>query len=297
MSYRLATLIGFSAILVWSTLAALTVLSDPVPPFLLNAITCGIGGLAGLVWTMANGRMAVLRQVPLGVILFGSIGLFGYHALYYAAFRMVPPAQASLLNYLWPLLIVLFSGFLPGEKLRAGHVIGALIGFAGAVTVLWNAETGFAAIKLGHLLAIGCAVFWAVYSVVSRRISYTPTESVALFCLGNAAMSFAAHFLFETAAWPSSDWGWLSMLLIGLGPAGLAFFVWDIGMKHGDIRLLAAASYAAPILSTLLLIAIGSAVMSLQLAIAVVLITGGAAISLLASRAAQRNGAKAGETS
>ena len=79
--------------------------------------------------------LSALRQPPL-VWAVGVGGLFGYHALYFLALRFAPPAEAGLLNYLWPLLIVLFSSFLPGERLAVHHVIGAVAGLAGTVLLL-----------------------------------------------------------------------------------------------------------------------------------------------------------------
>ncbi|MCB1410384.1 MAG: DMT family transporter, partial [Rhodobacteraceae bacterium] len=130
-----ATIIGFSAVALWALLAVFTVASAPVPPFQLSAMTFAIGGAVGLIWLAATGGAAVLRTVPLRAYAFGTLGLFGYHFLYFTALRLAPPAEAGLICYLWPLLIVLFSGLLPGERLTARHVTGALIAFAGAALV------------------------------------------------------------------------------------------------------------------------------------------------------------------
>ena len=114
-----ATLIGFSAVLLWSLLALLTIGSAPVPPLMLNALCFGIGGTLGLIWILASGRLGVLRRVSWKVYGFGTLGLFGYHLLYFTAFRLGPDATTGLIAYLWPLFIVLLSGLLPGERLTA----------------------------------------------------------------------------------------------------------------------------------------------------------------------------------
>jgi drug/metabolite transporter (DMT)-like permease len=282
MTNTRATLIGFTAVLMWSLLALFTIATTPVPPLQLNAICFAVGGLIGLAWTARTG-FGVLRTVGWKVYAFGTAGLFGYHLLYFTAFRLSPTAETGLIAYLWPLLIVLFSGLLPGERLQATHVLGALIAFAGAgVIVAGRADDGTGSIT-GMALAFLCALTWAGYSVLSRRLGTVPTESVTVFCLATAALSLAAHLVWEDTAWPTAPLGWAALLALGLGPVGAAFFTWDIGMKRGDIQLLGVASYAAPLLSTLALIAAGLAKPTWSVAFAAVLIAGGAALAARAS--------------
>lgn len=284
MSRPFATAIGLIAIALWSLLALLTVWTAPVPPLLLNALTFAVGGAVGLVWVAATTGFAALRAVPLAVYAFGTLGLFGYHLLYFSALRLAPPAEAGLIAYLWPLLIVLLSGLLPGERLRAGHVLGAVISFAGAALLLTRGGAAYDAGALpGYLLALACAVTWAMYSVISRRFGATPTSSVAVFCIASAVLSGLAHLVWETAIWPTDPRGWLAIAGLGLGPVGLAFFVWDVGVKKGDIQVLGVASYAAPLLSTLILVVAGIVAPSVTLALATFLIASGAGLAAWAS--------------
>ena len=281
-SSRLATLSGFGAILLWSSLALMTAGSGTVPPFQLAAMTFLVGGLVGLVPILLDSkRLAAFRQ-PWPVWLLGVGGLFGYHAFYFSALRLAPPAEAGLISYLWPLLIVLMSALLPGEKLRLAHIGGALFGFSGVVLLIGGRAGGFTfdpAYTTGYLLALCCAFIWSGYSVLSRRFSAVPTDAVAAFCLVTAALSFLAHALLETTIWPDGLTQWLAVLGLGLGPVGTAFYVWDHGVKHGDIRLLGVASYAAPVLSTLILILAGFAEPTLSLAAATALIVMGALLA------------------
>ncbi|WP_170426993.1 aromatic amino acid exporter YddG [Ruegeria arenilitoris] len=280
-----ATAIGFIAILLWSLLALFTVGSLPTPPLLLNAICFSIGGAMGLIWTWRSGGLRQLLDIPWTTYVFGTIGLFGYHALYFSALRMAPAAEAGLIAYLWPLLIVLLSGLLPGEHLRIGHLIGACLGFAGAAVIIaGGGSAGFQAEHLpGYALALLCALTWSGYSVLSRRLGDTPTSSVAIFCIATAIASAALHLAVEDTILPDTTLGWASVVALGLGPVGLAFYVWDIGVKQGDIQVLGTASYAAPLLSTLVLVLAGNAAPSWGLAIAALLITGGAIIAARAS--------------
>lgn len=283
MTRSRATAIGFTAILMWALLALFTIGSAPVPPFLLNAICFGIGGSIGLVWTLTGAGFRVLRGVSWKVYAFGTLGLFGYHFLYFTAFRLAPTAETGLIAYLWPLFIVLLSGLLPGERLGAAHILGALIAFAGAALIVLARGGAAEGSSLGLGLAFLCAVTWAGYSVLSRRLGAVPTESVTVFCLATAALSVVAHLALEQTQWPQGVIGWGSVLALGVGPVGAAFFTWDIGMKKGDIQLLGVASYAAPLLSTLALVVAGITPASPVILLAAVLITAGAALAARAS--------------
>jgi drug/metabolite transporter (DMT)-like permease len=223
---------------------------------------------------------AALKQ-PLVAWVVGVGGLFGYHALYFLALRFAPPAEAGLLNYLWPLLIVLFSSFLPGERLAAHHIIGALLGLAGTVLLLSGSGSGgFAPGQIPGLAAAFVAAFvWAAYSVMSRKLKAVPTDAVAGFCLATALLAALVHSMVETTVWPETIGQWLAITALGVGPVGAAFFTWDIGMKRGDIRVLGAASYATPLLSTAFLIFAGFAKPSAAIAIAAILIAGGGLIA------------------
>jgi drug/metabolite transporter (DMT)-like permease len=280
MSPRTATLIGLTAILMWSLLSVLTVATGRIPPFQLAAMTFAIGALVGFsTWIGRKDAASALAQPPL-VWIVGVGGLFGYHALYFLGLRFAPPAEASLLNYLWPLLIVLFSSLLPGERLLPHHVIGAVLGLAGTALLLAGNIGHFAPGEVPGLIAAFVAAFvWATYSVMSRRLKSVPTDAVAGFCLATALLAALMHAALETTVWPETPAQWLAVALLGIGPVGAAFYAWDVGMKRGDIRVLGAASYATPLLSTAFLIAAGFAKASATIAIAALLIAGGGLIA------------------
>ena len=280
MTSRTATLIGLTAILMWSLLAALTVATGKIPAFQLAAMTFAVGALVGsLTWIGRWEAIRSLRQPPLAWMV-GVGGLFGYHALYFLALRFAPPAEAGLLNYLWPLLIVLFSSFLPGERLAPHHIIGALLGLAGTVLLFAGNASGFAPGQIPGLAAAFVAAFvWAAYSVMSRKLKAVPTDAVAGFCAVTALLAALVHRWVEVTVWPETAAQWLAIAALGVGPVGAAFYAWDIGMKRGDIRVLGAASYATPLLSTAFLILAGFAKASASIAIAAVLIAGGGLIA------------------
>lgn len=273
-----ATLIGFSAVLLWSLLAFFTAASGTMPAFQLTAITFAIGGLSLLV--IRPGAIRAMRQ-PLPVWLLGVGGLFGYHFCYFFALRNAPPVEAGLINYFWPLLIVVFSALLPGERLKWQHIAGCALALAGAVLVVTRGES-FAfdpQYALGYGAALVAALAWSTYSVLSRRFADVPSDAIAGFCLATAVLAAICHLLLEQTVWPENPWQWAALAGLGLGPVGLAFYVWDIGVKRGDIQVLGAASYSAPLLSTLILIITGYAQYTHVILIACILITAGAVLA------------------
>ncbi|MBZ9662286.1 EamA family transporter [Mesorhizobium sp. ESP-6-4] len=276
-----ATLIGFSAVAMWALLALLTNASGQVPPFLLSAITFAIGTCVGLVARLVMPASDRGRKIPRQVWVIGIAGLFGYHFFYFTALRNAPAVEASLIAYLWPLLIVLGSALMPGERLAWNHVVGALLGLAGTFLIVtkggglaFDARYAF-----GYAMAAVCALLWSSYSLLSRRFPSVPTSIVTWFCAATSALSLACHLLLEKTVLPDSLGQWLAVIGLGLMPVGAAFYAWDIGVKRGNIQVLGAASYAAPLLSTLVLIAAGVAEPSLRILAACVLITGGAALA------------------
>jgi drug/metabolite transporter (DMT)-like permease len=281
MTRGTSTAIGFGAVLLWASLAVLTAASGTMPPFQLLAITFGIGGVAGvLLWMVRPSAAKAVRQ-PWPIYLLGVGGLFGYHAAYFIALRNAPVVEAGLINYLWPLLIVVFSALLPGERLKWQHIVGCILAFSGAILVVTKGQ-GFnfnPAFVPGYLAALFAAVTWGAYSVASRRFAHVPSDAITGFCLVTALLAAVVHFAIEPTVWPANAWQWAAIVGLGLGPVGLAFYVWDIGVKHGDIQVLGAASYSAPLLSTTILVLTGYAAYSNTLLIACLLITAGAVLA------------------
>ncbi len=287
MTTRSATIAGLIAVLLWATLAPLTVLASGIPPFQLVAMSFTVGAMIGVGYLLTRSQArAELRRVTLLAALVGMAGLLGFHFFYFLSLSLAPPLEANLVNYLWPLLIVLFSALLPGAsgRLKAHHLIGALIAFAGATLAITKGERLPALSSdalAGYGVALLSALTWSSYSVVSRLFASVPSSAVTLYCAATALAGAAAHFALEPTVWPLSPMQWLAAFGLGLGPVGLAFYVWDHGCKHGDIRVLGVSAYFAPLLSTVLLIVFGLAAGSPVLWLAALAITGGA---LLASK-------------
>ena len=269
-----ATWLALGAIALWGTLAGLGVALKHVPPFLLTGIALLIGSLIAL--PLSGFRLSVWR-VPAPTLVLGVYGLFGFHFLLFVALRLAPPVQANLVNYLWPLLMgVLAPAFLPGIQLRAVHVMAALLGFAGAALVIAggsdnsNLQATDTAIW-AYLPALGSAFIWASYSLMTRRVTPFPTAAIGGFALLSGLLSLACHAMLETAVTLSSS-DWLLLTLMGLGPMGAAFFLWDRALKTGDARHIGILSYLTPLISTAILVLVSGKPMSWNIAVAAIMI-------------------------
>ncbi|BDG70346.1 DMT family transporter [Roseomonas fluvialis] len=276
----ISTLAGTGALLLWAFLALLARMASGLPALQLTSLAFAVGGVIAVGVVAARGRLAALRQGPVAW-LHGVGGLFGYHALYFAALALAPAVEANLLNYLWPLLIVLLSAPVLGLRLGARRLAGVGLGFAGCALLVGAGASFPAGAGWGFACAVGCAVVWAVYSVTSKRMAAVPTDALAGFCLATAGLAGLASFAFETPVMPDRR-QWLAVLLLGAGPLGAAFFLWDAGMKRGDPRLLGTLAYAVPVASTLLLVAAGEGVLDWRVAVAAALVAGGGLLAATA---------------
>ena len=280
----MAFILGCSAIIMWGVLALFTVYTKGIPPLQLSAMTFVIATIIGLIYSFGKGGLVNVKRIyqqPISVILLGSCGLFGYHLFYFIALKNAPPETASLIAYLWPLLIVLMSTMVLGGRLTMWHILGALMGLLGCYLLVTDGK-GFAIeaeYKLGYLAALSCAFIWSSYSVLSRKFANVPTEVVTIYCLITAILSYIAHLFLETTVVNLTSENWLGILGLGIGPVGIAFFCWDYAMKNGPVKVLGVASYFAPLISTLVLGLTGQAEITSMIWIGCSLITIGALLS------------------
>ncbi len=273
-----ANLYALGAIALWATLASLGVALQHVPPFLLTGIALLVGSLLALPFVLRDRRQ---WAIPVSTLALGVYGLFGFHFLLFIALRHAPPVEANLVNYLWPLfMVVLAPLFLKGMHLRAVHVLAALLGFAGAAIAILGAREGAAGgagWSWGYLPALASAFIWASYSLLTQRVAAFPTAVIGLFGLVSGVLSLGCHWLLEPAtALTGRDWALLAVM--GLGPLGAAFFLWDKALKFGDARQIGILSYLTPLCSTALLMLVSSRALSWSIALAAAMIIGAAVL-------------------
>ena len=270
-----ATVFALMTVFLWSFLGYLGASLKHIPPFLVVGIALSVSGLVSAV------RFRDWR-VPLATLAVGIVGIFGYHFLYFSAFQYAPAVEANLMNYLWPLLIVLLSPiFLSGYRLQPNHLLGALMGLSGASLIITGGSMHLDIAYLwGYMLAAGAAFIWASYSLMSKRLPVFPTAAVGGFCLASGLLALGAFALsgetFSISTLSASDW--IYLVLLGAGPMGAAFFTWDAALKRGDPRIIGSLAYLTPLTSTVVLVLLGGHSISWVTIIAMALIVGGALI-------------------
>ena len=272
-----ANTLALGAIVLWASLAALGVALAHVPPFLLTGLSLLVGSAIALPLSGFDWRQ---WKVPPATLALGIYGLFGFHFLLFIALRHAPPVQANLINYLWPLGIVVMAPlFLPGVSLAKRHVLAALLGFAGAaLAILGRGGSAEVVWAWGYIPAAASAFIWASYSLLTKRARPFPTAAIGSFALASGLLSLVCHALLEpTVALTGRDW--LLIALLGLGPLGGAFFLWDAALKRGDARQIGVLSFLTPLLSTLTLLLVRGETPSVTVAIAAALIVGAAVIA------------------
>jgi drug/metabolite transporter (DMT)-like permease len=285
-----APLWALGAIALWATLASLGLALRHLPPFFLTGVALLIGSTLALPFVLRNPQH---WRIPLPTLALGVYGLFGFHFLLFIALRHAPAVEANLVNYLWPLfMVVLAPLLLRNVQLRGVHIAAALLGFAGAAIAILGAATPNAAdaatgavmagpFAWGYVPALGSALIWASYSLWTQRVPAFSTAAVGLFGLVSGVLSLLCHWALEPAvALQSQDW-WL-LLAMGLGPLGAAFFLWDKALKLGDARQIGILSYITPLASTALLMVVADRPFSWSIVLAAAMII---AAALLGTRA------------
>jgi drug/metabolite transporter (DMT)-like permease len=280
-----ANLLALAAIALWALLAWLGVTLSHVPPFLLTGVALLVGSLIALPLSWQGGRLNLASwKMPWPHLALGVYGLFGFHFLLFIALRHAPPVQANLVNYLWPLGIVVMAPlFLPGVTLKAAHLLAAFMGFAGACIAILGgrqaeATAGFA---WGYIPAAGSAFIWASYSLMTKRLALQgksfATAAIGLFGLVSGLLSLLCHVWLEpSAALSAKDMALLAAM--GLGPLGAAFYLWDAALKKGDAQQIGILSYITPLASTALLLIITGQPLSLSIGVGAALIVGAAVL-------------------
>jgi len=233
-----------------------------------------LGAMAYLTLMTATGSLTVivlqaLRRKPLRelvalpprVMFAGFWGVTIYTILLTLAFGLAPDrdiGQVNLLNYLWPIWIVLLAMGLLDERPRAFLTAGgALLGFAG-VALARGVEsfTHPPQTLWPHLMALAGGFFWALYCVLLKRWRIPEEQGGTAFHFAVCAVLAAALATLrgEWRAWPGLTPQALFWILFGgIGPVGLGYHWWEIGVKRGAVHLIGLLAYFIPIGSSILI--------------------------------------------
>lgn len=276
---RHATQLALGAIVLWASVAALGVTLAHVPPFLLTGVSLLVGSTLAIPMSVRGGRLDLRAlRVPWRALAIGVYGLFGYHFLLFMALRSAPPVEANLVNYLWPLLIVVLAPrILPGVPLRARHVAAAVVGFAGAALAMVGGKHAEAGLHRGYLLALAGAFVWATYSLMTKRQRAVPTTALGTIAAISGGLALLCHAALEPAVALSTR-DVLLLAFMGLGPLGASFFLWDAALKRGEAAHIGLLSFLTPLLSTCALLAVRGQWPGPHVIVAAALIVGAAIV-------------------
>ncbi len=276
-------ILGFITILLWGSLATFSNLLIHLPPF----YTLGVSFIIGALLSLRNAR----EMFPsMKLLLFGPAGYFGYHFFLFYAFRFAPAVEANLINYLWPVLMVMCTPlFQKNTRLSWYHYMGAALSIVGSVFLVSGApvESTSGEEWKGYLLAFLAAVTWPVYSLGRKKLPETSVWSIGGFCLASGVLCLFTHALIEPRVSLTTP-DLIKLLFLGLGPFGLAFYLWDSATRSGDSRVLGALAYLTPVISTLGLVFFAGKNFTWSSLVAMFLITGGASLGLLDFRNQKR---------
>ena len=276
--FAMSTSFGVLAIFLWGALALLGNLTKSLPAFQLLFMCFFVSFLLLFIKRLVS-KQPLLTQPTLGKAqtIIGITGLFGFHFCYFMALKYAPLIEVSLIVYLWPLLL---GVFVAQSKNRINAILGGLVGFIGIVFLISDGS-GFAVNSqyfLGYLFAASCALLWSSYSWLMTRFD-NHVDDIGWLSLYVAILALLAHIFFEQTVTGFSLSQAVGILLLGLGPVGGAFYLWDIALKRGNKTLLASLSFLTPLLSTVLLVLAQQIHFSWSILIALAFVFTGAAIS------------------
>lgn len=266
-------LAALGAVVMWASLATLATTLDHIPPLLLTGLGLLIGSLIAL--PLSGFRIKRIWPEP-KVLLLGVYGLFGYHVALFAGLQNAPAVQANLVNYLWPLLIVLLAPLIVrGTSLSLRQIAAAIAGFIGAGLAIVSGSQLTGGFEVGYLFALLAALIWSTYSLGVRAIGQFETASVGAFGLVAGSLAIAAHFLFEepVAIAPIDI---LPLVLLGLGALGASFYLWAYALQNGQPQRIGLIAFLTPLLSTAMLVLTTGSVLSPLLLVSAALIFGAA---------------------
>lgn len=291
MTKKRATLIGLMAIVLWSTLVGL-----------IRGVSEGLGpvGGAAMIYTLsgvllwATVGFPAVRRFPLRYLLAGSVLFVSYEmclalSLGYAATRH-QAIEVGMVNYLWPSLTILFAILFNKQKSNLWIVPGLLLSIVGVCWVL-GGENGLNVADIRHniissplsyILAFSGAIIWATYCTVTSK--YAEGHNGITFFILLTALSLWVKYALSEQPTMVFSWSVTIQLLMVAFALGFGYAAWNIGILHGHVSVLAAASYFTPVLSSALAAMLLSAPLGLAFWQGALMVCGGSLLCWYATR-------------
>jgi len=222
----------------------------------------------------------------------GLLGIVGYTSFYYLAFRLAPPDEVNVVNYLWPVFLVLFSAPILGECHDGWTWLGVGLSFVGAAGILtgWQPRAPAVANLGGYICAACGAVCWALFSVLGKRLAYDKLTAMAFYCLVGAVIFAVALALSSGGGqWPSPA-AWVRIAFLGAAVNGIAYVLWFEALAGGPTAVFGNLVFATPFLALVYLRIFRGTSFRAGVWVSLVLIVAGSLISLnrAAAKAANR---------
>ncbi|CAA6806436.1 MAG: Permease of the drug/metabolite transporter (DMT) superfamily [uncultured Campylobacterales bacterium] len=250
-----ANILGILTIFIWSgtTIVMVMLKQLPVMQFLF-CIMFLVSSTGIVILKFKKKSFRLVFDVPKTLIFICVFGILVNYLFYFLALQNAPAREVNLINYLWPLMIVIFVAFLPRGKFSIPHFIGALFGLSITFWIIskdginfeWKYLDGYIYVFLG-------AFTWSVYSVLLKLYDNISTFSVSLFSFIVGVISLVLHLIYETTYIPNLK-ELFFIFYMGIVNIGGGIYMWDYAMKRGNQSFLAMLSYSIPILSTLWLV-------------------------------------------
>lgn len=259
MPQKKATLIGLIAILLWSAIVGL-----------IKSVSEGFGpvGGAALIYTCSAILLLFtvgfpkLSRFPRSYLIFGSILFVCYELCLSLSLGFTHSGrqaiEVGMVNYLWPSMTILLSVIVNRQKTSPLIIPGVILAVAGICRVL-GGDDGFSFSEMAHNvmenplsygLAFSGAIIWAIYCVVTKIIA-NGNNGITLFFILTALTLWMKYLISPQPEFILSWHVWLSLLLAAIA-MGFGYAAWNVGILHGNVTVLAAASYFIPIISAVL---------------------------------------------
>lgn len=278
-----ATGVGCIAILLWSVGALITTTFKNLPSYEIISITLGSASLTLFATIAWQGKWDVFEKAELFPILLATCAITGLQYFYNEAFKYAPALDADLINYLWPIHLLLLSTILPNERLRMNQLLGAILAFLGIMVLLITTTAHSlpgANYVYGCFAALLDGLLWASYMIITRYFKRNPYEMTAVYFGLGALFTLTLHFKYETYVAPTYTQS-AGLLTMGVFVIGSAYTLWTYGIKYGNYKLMSVIAYLTPILSVGFLALFRKATLSSSMMLACLLVTLGGTLTSL----------------